>query len=87
MRRVFWTVIIKGEHGLQEETTFDFKYIPDLQKTTQMEEPEKTGLKQAGVERRNLQALVMGCGFFGITIYVGIKLVGRLTNQIVHFAY
>lgn len=52
-----------------------------------MEEPERTGLKQAGVERRNLQALVMGCGFFAITIYVGIHLVGRLTNQIMHFTY
>ncbi|KAL9123276.1 MAG: hypothetical protein Q9187_000184 [Circinaria calcarea] len=85
LRRVFWNVFIKGEHGLQGETTFDFKYLPDLHKTTQMEEPEKTGLKQAGVERRNLQALVMGCGFFGLSIYVGLKIVGRLANQIIHF--
>ena len=70
-------MIVEGQDGLGEETTFDFKYIPDLQKTTVMEESDKTGLKHAGIERRNLQALIIGCGVFGFVSILGVKLVSR----------
>lgn len=78
LRRVFWQVIVNNKSGLGEETTFDFKYIPDLSKKTQMEDASETGVKKAGIERRNLQALGIGCfliplaGFFGLKVLAAI---------------
>ncbi|CAD6593736.1 MAG: hypothetical protein ASARMPREDX12_007493 [Alectoria sarmentosa] len=75
LRRVFWQVIIKNESGLGEETTFDFKYIPDLSKKTQIEDVLETGVKKAGIEQRNLQALGIGCILFALTACFGLKIV------------
>lgn len=83
LRKVFWTVIVDGQNGLREETTFDFKYIPDLHKTTQMEDGEKSGIRQSGIERRNLQTLVLGMGFVSIAAVVGFRLVSGLVGQLV----
>jgi len=83
LRKVFWAVIVDGKNGLREETTFDFKYIPDLHKTTQMEEGEKSGIRQSGIERRNLQTLVLGVGFFSIVAVVGFRVVSGLVKHLV----
>ena len=66
-------MIIENKGGLGAETTFDFKYVPELSKTTQMEDPEESGLKHPGVERRNLQAFILGCSFLAICGYVGLS--------------
>ena len=71
-----------GKNGLKEETTFDFKYIPDLHKTTQMEEGEKSGIRQSGVERRNLQTLVLGVGFLSIAAVVAYRVVSGLVRHL-----
>ena len=73
-------MIVNNKGGLGEETTFDFKYIPNLSKKTQMEDASETGVNKAknGIERRNLQALGIGCflialaGFFGFKISAAI---------------
>ncbi|MCJ1402258.1 hypothetical protein MMC11_005478 [Xylographa trunciseda] len=83
LRKIFWTVIVDGKHGLQEETTFDFKYIPDMHKTTCLEDSDNSGLKQPGIERRNLQALLVGCGFLSIAAVVGYRVMSGLAR---HFA-
>ncbi|MCJ1251119.1 hypothetical protein MMC30_008350 [Trapelia coarctata] len=83
LRKVFWAVIVDGKNGLREETSFDFKYIPDLHKTTQMEEGEKSGIQQSGIERRNLQTLVLGVGFFSIAAVVGYRVVSGLVRHLV----
>ncbi|MCJ1259807.1 hypothetical protein MMC24_007646 [Lignoscripta atroalba] len=82
VRKIFWTIIVEGKHGLGEETTFDFKYVPDLHIMTEMEDLGETGIKQPGIERRNLQALVIGLGFFGVTAFVGFKIVSGLARKL-----
>ena len=64
--------------GLGEETTFDFKYIPDLSKKTQMEDALEPGMKNAGIERRNLQALGIGCIMFALASFFGLKIVAAV---------
>ncbi|KAL8797194.1 MAG: hypothetical protein Q9195_000661 [Heterodermia aff. obscurata] len=78
LRKIFWAVIIESKGGLGAETTFDFKYVPDFSKMTQMEDPEESGLKHPGVERRNLQAFIIGCGFLAVCGYVGLRVTGSL---------
>ena len=76
---------MEGKHGLQEESTFDFKYIPDLHKTTRMEDGEKTGIQQSGIERRNLQALTLGCGFVAAIGFASFKIAGELARKFLNF--
>ncbi|MCJ1413306.1 hypothetical protein MMC19_007411 [Ptychographa xylographoides] len=82
LRKIFWTVIVDGKYGLREETNFDFKYIPDLHKTTHHEEPDRSGLTRPGIERRNLQALLLGCAFLGVSVAVGYRVVGGLVRHL-----
>lgn len=60
LRKVFWMVIVNGRFGLREEAQFEFKYIPQLGKTTRRlgQNPHwkvdgALGLRE-GVERRSL---------------------------------
>lgn len=55
-------MIVENEsHGLGAETVFEFKYIPDFAfRTEKVEDDRKrSGLIGSGVERRNLQALIV----------------------------
>lgn len=38
-----------------------------------MEDAPSTGIKAKGIERRNLQALVIGCGLIGLVGYISLK--------------
>ena len=80
LRKIFWAVIIESKGGLGAETTFDFKYVPDLSKMTQMEDPEESGLRHPGVERRNLQAFILGCGLLAVCGYLGLRVTGSLCS-------
>ena len=75
---------MEGKHGLQVESTFDFKYIPDLHKTTRMEDGERTGIQQSGIERRNLQAFTIGCGFMVAIGFASLKIAGELARKIMN---
>ncbi|KAL9106476.1 MAG: hypothetical protein Q9227_008507 [Pyrenula ochraceoflavens] len=65
LRRIFWFVIVEGRHGLGEESVFDFKYVPDYHVKTDPADPNESGLKEHGVERRNLKALLVGITVLG----------------------
>lgn len=77
---MFWSVIVESKNGLGKETTFDFKYIPDLSKRTQIEDATKTGVKQPGIERRNLQAFIIGCSLFSFAGYLGWRAMSALVD-------
>ena len=64
---------MENESGLGRETTFDFKYIPNFSKSTQMENETERRSDQSGIERRNFQTLVIGCGVLGFMIYFCLK--------------
>ena len=82
LRKIFWAVIIESKGGLGAETTFDFKYIPELSKRTQMEDLDDCGLKQSGVERRNLQVFGIGCVLFSICGYIGLRVTSFIVRTI-----
>ncbi|KAJ5038084.1 uncharacterized protein L3040_006955 [Drepanopeziza brunnea f. sp. 'multigermtubi'] len=71
LRRIFYHVIVENKvHGLGEESDFEFKYIPNLDTTTSMAD-YVPGVKNSGVERRNLKALIWGSAFLGLLSYAG----------------
>lgn len=82
MRKIFWNVIVENKQGLGEETTFDFKYIPDLSKRTRMEDAPETGIKQSGIERRNLQSLMIGAALLAFAGYLGFKITVYLGQRV-----
>ena len=57
LRSLFYRVIVESDTGLGAETSFDFKYIPDLSKRTLREDAVDEVRKGASVERRNAQTL------------------------------
>ena len=83
LRRVFWKVIVESEYGLGEETAFEFKYVPELGKRTGREDAagKQSGIGYKGVERRNLQALGIGCIVVGVGSYLGLKFVGLVIRK------
>lgn len=83
LRKLFWLVIVEGKHGLKEETNFDFKYIPDLHKTTHLEGPLGTGVMNHGVERRNLIAL----GIAGAVLGLGLVLISRFAKLLLGYMF
>ena len=82
LKKTFWAVIIESEGGLGSETTFDFKYVPELSKKTQIEDPEECGLKLPGVERRNLQVFILGCGLLSVCGYVGLHIASSIVKAV-----
>ncbi|KAI9792389.1 MAG: hypothetical protein M1816_002273 [Peltula sp. TS41687] len=60
LRKIFYANIVGNkQHGLGRESVFEFKYIPEFHTTTEMGEAEESGVKQPGVERRNLKTLLI----------------------------
>ncbi|KAL6717476.1 hypothetical protein ACLMJK_005391 [Lecanora helva] len=75
LRKIFWKVIVENKHGLGgEESSFEFKYIPDLSKSTQIDDAPESGVKQPGVERRNLETLTIACIIVGVLAYFAWKI-------------
>ena len=83
LRKILWNVIVENKSGLGEETAFDFKYIPDLSKKTEMEDAPETGMKQPGIERQNLQAFVLACGLLGTAGFMSFKIAVALVRKTV----
>ena len=82
LRKIFWAVIIESKGGLGAETTFDFKYIPELSKRTQMEDLDASVLQPSAVERRNLQVFGIGCVFLGICGYIGLRVTSSIVKAV-----
>ncbi|KAL8679723.1 MAG: hypothetical protein Q9186_003995 [Xanthomendoza sp. 1 TL-2023] len=81
-RRIMWSVIVEDKHGLGQETIFEFKYVPNLSKTTKAEKGRGTLVRRGGVEKRNLQAFVLGCiGITGV-VWVAIRFLIRLLREV-----
>lgn len=74
---------MENKHGLGEETVFDFKYIPDYHVQTSREELRQSGVRQPGIERRNLKSLLVALAAGGIITYSGTLAVASLLRRIV----
>ena len=66
-------MIVEGKSGLQGETNFEFKYVPNLHKTTTLEAAPNPVLKNYGIERRNLRVFVIACGLLALMVFVGLR--------------
>ncbi|KAK4940787.1 hypothetical protein LTR10_019180 [Elasticomyces elasticus] len=82
LRHVFWQVIVEGKFGLGEETVFDFKYIPDFNVVTARGGDEQVAKKEVGIERRNLNTLLIATGCLVAIGYVGVKITSALVSRI-----
>jgi Na+/H+-translocating membrane pyrophosphatase len=52
-----------------------------------MEDAPSTGIKARGIERRNLQALVIGCVLIGVAGYLGLKVVVAVAKRAAQLWY
>jgi len=83
LRRIFYHVIVQNQvHGLGEESTFDFKYIPNFDTKTDMMEYDEAALRGTGIETRNLRSLVLGCAFMGMVSYVGLRITWGIGRRV-----
>lgn len=82
LRSVFWGLIVEGKHGLGEETVFEFKYVPDYHVLTAKGADERAKVKEVGIERRNLNTLLVATGFLAAASYVGMKITSAILERI-----
>lgn len=68
-------MIVQNKYGLGQESVFEFKYIPEFHTTTEMDEAEEVGVKQPGIERRNLKTLIIA-----IAIVLTLSWLGFITS-------
>ena len=64
---------MESKYGLVEESSFEFKYVPESSKRTEMEDRPKLHLSEPGVERRNLKAFVIASCFVFVLAYLTFK--------------
>ncbi|OAP58007.1 hypothetical protein AYL99_07097 [Fonsecaea erecta] len=86
LRAVFWAMIVEGKYGLGgEPTVFEFKYIPELGVigTAKGEDEEKKHQAgEVGIERRNLNTLLVATGVLVCAAWLGVKASSALLGRI-----
>ncbi|EXJ89017.1 hypothetical protein A1O3_02081 [Capronia epimyces CBS 606.96] len=82
LRKVFWGLIVEGKHGLGEKTVFEFKYVPDYHVLTARGGDEHAKPKAVGIERRNLNSLLIATGCLVAAGYVGLKTTSAILERI-----
>jgi hypothetical protein len=82
LRKIFWAVIVDGKHGLGEESVFDFKYVPDFHVKTEAAGDAPIRVKEYGIERRNLKALLIGLTCAGAGIYCGLWVASSVIHRL-----
>ncbi|KAL2410496.1 hypothetical protein ABEF95_012163 [Exophiala dermatitidis] len=82
LRNIFWGLIVEGKYGLGEKTVFDFKYVPDYNVLTARGGDEQAKAKVVGIERRNLNTLLVATGFLVAAGYVGLKMTSAILGRI-----
>ena len=74
---------MENKHGLGEISAFEFKYIPELNTTrTEMGESGQTGVRQPGIERRNLNSLLTGLGMMALTSFCCFKIISGFVHKV-----
>ncbi|THW50358.1 hypothetical protein D6D21_02014 [Aureobasidium pullulans] len=72
LRDIFWKIIVKG--GLKgEETSFDFKYVPEYSIMTEMGGVEEAKLSKKEIEIASLKWLLMGVAVVSVVGFVVTK--------------
>lgn len=84
LRRIFWALIVEGKYGLGETTVFEFKYVPDYHVNTSKGDDAQVALKYrtTGVERRNLQTLIIALAGTGVVAWVGLSITSNILRRL-----
>ncbi|KAI5270327.1 hypothetical protein E4T47_06347 [Aureobasidium subglaciale] len=73
LRDIFWKIVVKG--GLKgEETSFDFKYVPEYSIMTEMGGDDKVKLSRSEIEIASLKWLLMGVAVVSVVGFVVTKM-------------
>ncbi|KAJ9623547.1 hypothetical protein H2203_005809 [Taxawa tesnikishii (nom. ined.)] len=74
LRKAFWTIVVESKYGLKgEETSFDFKYVPEYSTITEMGESEGAQLQYSGIEGRNLKTFLIATGVLAVGMVCSVK--------------
>ncbi|KAI5250117.1 hypothetical protein E4T42_04989 [Aureobasidium subglaciale] len=72
LRDIFWKIVVKG--GLKgEETSFDFKYVPEYSIMTELGGDDKVKLSRSEIEVASLKWLLMGVAVVSVVGFVVTK--------------
>ena len=78
-------MIVDHQHGLGQESLFEFKYIPEFGASTEMGEDGSSGLIRPGVEQRGLKTLVVAAAVLAVLGWFGVRLALSLLRPFVVF--
>jgi len=84
---VFWDVIVKAKWGLaNEETTFDFKYVPEYDTLTELGKHEERKVTKSAIESRNLRTFAIFAGIslaaLSVGTYATVKVASRILRTL-----
>ena len=80
---MFWEVIVKAKWGLaDEETTFDFKYVPEYDTLTELGKHEERKLMKSGIESRNLKTFAVFAGVCLVGLSVGTYAMVKVASHV-----
>ena len=90
-RHLLYNAIIRGKSGLGKPMVFDFKYVPQLGKSTGKEdlpsrqEDGKAKSLNRLAERALLMTFFIGCGVMALTAVSGVKIsivLGKMAQRL-----
>lgn len=74
VRKFFYDLTVHNkEIGLGTETNFDFKYVPQLGRTTELGQPDGPRLRAGAPERQGLATLVLASALVAAVAWSGFK--------------
>lgn len=83
LKKVFYQIIVQSKYGLQgEETTFEFKYVPEYSTITEMGECEEEKASSSYVEKRNRNTFIVAVAVMGIGTWVAYRVAGSMIQYI-----
>jgi hypothetical protein len=79
LKKVFYDIVVGSKYGLKgEETTFEFKYVPEYSTITAMGECEEEKANYSYVETRNFRTFCVAVGCMAVGSWVGFKVVSAV---------
>ncbi|KAF2717778.1 hypothetical protein K431DRAFT_254658, partial [Polychaeton citri CBS 116435] len=83
LKRVFYNIIVHTKYGLKgQESTFDFKYVPEYSTITEMGECQEEKATHSYVESRNLKTFLIGVGVLGVGALVGLRIISGVVRSV-----
>lgn len=81
VKKVFWQITVESKWALNgSETMFEFKYVPEFDTVTSMDDGKDIKKERRVTERRNLKWMLYGVGAVGVVVpvvgYCVVKAVG-----------